>query len=83
MPTVIQTPHQTVNVRVNNNNGLLTSQGGTITVTSSAITADGITRLDQLDDVVEVAPSQGDSLLYNAADDKYVVGPINIDGGFF
>lgn len=36
-------------------------------------------RLDNLQDVVEGSPANGDILTYNSADDKYYVIPINID----
>jgi hypothetical protein len=49
-----------------------------------------VSRLDQLDDVIEGTPGDGDVLVYRAADDKYVVQPIDassllidIDGGSF
>ena len=50
-----------------------------------------VSRLDQLDDVIEGTPGDGDVLVYRASDDKYVVQPIDassfqfsdIDGGSF
>lgn len=36
-------------------------------------------RLDTLNDFVEGAPSDGDMITYQAATDKYIVGPLQID----
>ena len=43
----------------------------------------GATRLDQLVDVVESSPANGMTLVYNSANDKYVVQTMNLDGGDF
>ena len=43
----------------------------------------GATRLDQLVDVVESSPANGMTLVYNSANDKYVVQTMNLDGGEF
>jgi len=43
----------------------------------------GVTRLDQLVDVVESSPATGMTLVYNSENDKYVVQTLNMDGGEF
>lgn len=46
----------------------------------------GVSRLDELEDVVEEDPQDGDTLIYDADTDKYVVQPIKVsevDGGTF
>lgn len=60
-----------------------------ITLTTSVVNR--ATRFDQLDDVVEGTPNDGDFVVYRAYDDKYVlksVGEIelpavDVDGGTF
>lgn len=60
-----------------------------ITLTTSAVSR--VTRFDQLADVVEGTPNDGDFVVYRAYDDKYVlkaVGEIelpavDVDGGTF
>ena len=43
-----------------------------------------ITRLDQLRDVIEPENAvEGSALVYHPETDKYVVQPINLDGGTF
>ena len=80
---------KTLNVRVNKDTGALnpTSSG----VTLGSFTA-GVNRLDQLVDVVESTPINGDTLVYNAAQDKYYVQTLtgltsnnitDLDGGSF
>jgi hypothetical protein len=76
-----------VTVRVTNTNGILQTSGQPITVETSGLSSGsgggGATRFDSLDDVVEGTPTDGEAPIYNSATDKYVVGPINIDGGEF
>jgi len=54
-----------------------------VNVTMRAGGTPGVTRLDQLVDVVESAPANGMTLVYNSENDKYVVQTINLDGGEF
>ena len=76
-----------VTVKVTNSNGILQSFGSPITVSTSAVSAgeasNGSNRFDGLDDVVEIAPQEGNVPVYDADTDKYVVGPVNLDGGEF
>lgn len=61
--------------------------GGGLSATSSAITFGGvgtsINRIDNLSDVVEGNPSDGDVLTYSSSDDKYYVKTLDLDGGTF
>lgn len=60
--------------------GSLQSSGGITLKQQEA----GLTRLDQLKDVVEpVDATDGSVLVYQADTDKYVVQQINFDGGTF
>ncbi len=43
----------------------------------------GASRLDQLGDVVEIAPHQGDTLVYDQSSDTYRVETPSMDGGTF
>ena len=52
-----------------------------VTMRAGGVT--GATRLDQLVDVVESAPANGMTLVYNSENDKYVVQTMNLDGGEF
>lgn len=54
-----------------------------ISLTLKAGGLPGITRLDQLADVVESSPADGMTLVYQSSTDKYVVQTMNIDGGEF
>ena len=80
---------RTLNVKVN-------SETGSLNPTTSGITLGnftaGVNRLDQLVDVVESTPLNGDTLVYNAAQDKYYVQTLSgltsnnisdLDGGSF
>lgn len=84
---LLTTTTTTANVVVKSVNGTLQSTGRVNPVTLvSAGTS--VSRFDQLSDVVEGTPNNGDVVTYNAATDKYEVRPIanvemTMDGGTF
>lgn len=88
--TTVTVNRRTAAVTVKASGGILspsTSSGVTLNNLGAAIGA-ATQRLDQLLDVVEGTPSDGDVLVYRASDDKYVVQQVNIsnstlDGGSF
>ena len=43
----------------------------------------GVTRLDDLLDVVEASPANNSTLVYSSANDTYVVKMLDLDGGTF
>jgi hypothetical protein len=71
--------------------GVPDSPVSTVTVKNQIITVSGSPkRLDELQDVVEVNPQAGDTLVYNSDTDKYEVQRLNLtdvdgplDGGSF
>jgi len=84
---LLTTSTVTANVVVKSVNGTLQTSGkiNPVTLTSSG---QSISRFDQLADVVEGTPSNGDVVTYNAATDKYEVRSIanveiTMDGGTF
>lgn len=84
---LLTTTTTTANVIVKSVNGSLQSTGkvNPITLVSSGTS---VSRFDQLADVVEGSPSNGDIVTYNAATDKYEVRSIanveiTVDGGTF
>ena len=82
-------PRQKVTVKVKNTGGMLSSVPGGQTSTSvkstQLVSADGggPKRLDTLSDVQETSPETGDTLVYDATSDRYVVKTMNVDGGTF
>ncbi len=84
---LLTTTTTTANVVVKSVNGTLQSTGRVNPVTLvSAGTS--VNRFDQLADVIEGTPSNGDVVTYNAALDKYEVKAISnveitVDGGTF
>jgi hypothetical protein len=84
---LLTTTTTTANVVVKSVNGTLQSTGRVNPVTLvSAGTS--VSRFDQLADVIEGTPSNGDVVTYNAALDKYEVKAISnveitVDGGTF
>lgn len=85
---LLTTAITTANVVVKSVNGSLQSSGRVNPVTISAHNQGVPQRFDQLLDVVEGTPSDGDVVTYNAATDKYEVRPIGnveitMDGGTF
>jgi hypothetical protein len=60
---------------------LLTTKS--ITVRNNTDLSNAPRRLDQLEDVVEVSPPNGSTLVYDSNTDFYIVKPINIDAGEF
>lgn len=84
---LLTTTTTTANVVVKSVSGSLQSTGkiNPVTIVSAGAS---INRFDQLLDVVEGSPSNGDIVTYNAATDKYEVKPIanvsiTVDGGTF
>lgn len=84
---LLTTTTTTANVVVKSVNGTLQTTGKVNPVTLvSAGTS--VSRFDQLADVIEGTPSNGDVVTYNAALDKYEVKAISnveitVDGGTF
>lgn len=78
----------TIKAKVNQLNGVLTTQPASFTLGKVLTSA---TRIDELLDVIEAAPQSGDTLVYNSTNDKYEVKPISVtsnniidvDGGTF
>ena len=65
-----------------------TNKVNPVSLIASAGAGGGATRFDQLLDVTEGAPSNGDIVVYNASNDKYEVKSlgntsITLDGGSF
>lgn len=84
---LLTTTTTTANVVVKSVNGTLQSTGRVNPVTLVSAGA-SVSRFDQLSDVVEGTPNNGDVVTYNAATDKYEVRPIanvemTMDGGTF
>lgn len=84
---LLTTTTTTANVVVKSVNGTLQTTGrvNPVTLVSSGTS---VNRFDQLADVVEGTPSNGDVVTYNAATDKYEVRSIanveiTMDGGTF
>lgn len=83
MPTVTVT-RRSANISVRAVNGILApASTGTITLNNQGAVAGAGTRLDGLTDVVESAPANNSTLVYNSEDDKYYVQQLNLDGGSF
>ena len=85
---LLTTARTTANVVVRSVNGTLQSSGRINPVTISATSSGVPQRFDQLLDVVEGTPNNGDVVTYNAATDKYEVRSIanveiTMDGGTF
>lgn len=88
--TSVTINRRTAAIKVVASGGILTpstSTGVTLNNLGAAIGA-ATQRLDQLLDVEEGTPSNGDVLVYRASDDKYVVQSLDIsnqslDGGTF
>lgn len=84
---LLTTTTTTANVVVKSVSGSLQTTGKVNPVTLVSAGA-SVSRFDQLSDVVEGTPSNGDIVTYNAATDKYEVKPIanvemTMDGGTF
>ena len=80
----------TIGVKINGNTGSIQSTTPVTIQTQLAAGGTSVNRLDQLTDVTEIAPETGDTLVYNAATDKYVVSRLSLenvagdlDGGTF
>lgn len=75
----------TIGVKINNTGGIQTTTPVTIQTNLSPGN-----RLDTLTDVVEQSPQNGDTLVYDAGTDRYIVTRLNLqnvvgdlDGGTF
>lgn len=84
---LLTTTTTTANVVVKSVSGSLQTTGKINPVTLVSAGA-SVSRFDQLTDVVEGSPSNGDIVTYNATTDKYEVRPIanveiTMDGGTF
>lgn len=83
MPT-ITVNRRSANISVRAVNGVLSPAAtGTVTLNNQGAIAGAATRLDGLSDVVESAPANNYTLVYNSQDDKYYVQELNLDGGSF
>lgn len=83
-----QTFSPSVTVKSVNGGLQQTNKVNPISVVTGAGGGGGTGRFDELLDVTEGTPSNGDIVVYNAADDKYVVQSlsntsITLDGGTF
>jgi hypothetical protein len=54
-----------------------------VTVTNASGVSSAYARLDALVDVVEDAPTNGSTLVYDVTTDKYIVKQLDLDGGTF
>jgi hypothetical protein len=90
MSTVIKVKTQNIaRVNINASSGSITS-ANPITIKNLPATSSGVTRLDQLFDVVATNETDKATLVYDAVTDKYVVQPLefgditgDLDGGTF
>lgn len=90
MSAVIKVKTQNVaRVSINATSGSMTSTNP-ITIKNLPTTSSGVTRLDQLFDVVATNETDKATLVYDAVTDKYVVQPLefgditgDLDGGTF
>ena len=69
----------TIAVKLNGNTGSIQSTTPVTIQTQLAAGGSAVNRLDQLSDVTEISPSTGDTLVYNATTDKYVVSSLSFD----
>lgn len=89
MTAVVTVNRRSATVKVVASGGIITpSTVSGVTLNNQGAVVTGAKRLDQLLDVEEGTPSDGDVLVYRASDDKYVLQQINIsnsslDGGSF
>ena len=83
--TTIVVNRRAANIVVKAVSGVLTpaSTSGVTLTNQGAAAGVNVARIDNLLDVVEGSPSDKDTLVYNAADDKYYVQAISLDGGNF
>lgn len=90
MTAVIKVKTQNIaRVSVNATSGTMTSTNP-ITIKNISASSSGVTRLDQLFDVVATNETDKATLVYDAITDKYVVQPLefgditgDLDGGTF
>lgn len=90
MSTVVKVKTQNIaRVSVNASSGSMTSTNP-ITIKNISASSSGVTRLDQLFDVVATNETDKATLVYDAVTDKYVVQPLefsditgDLDGGTF
>lgn len=87
---LLTTATVTANVVVKSVNGSLQSTGkvNPVTLVNIGGSGAGLARFDQLADVTEGTPANGDIVVYNASNDKYEVKSlsntsITLDGGDF
>lgn len=85
---LLTTSSAAANVIVKVINGTIQSTNKVNPVTLTTTSGGGSGRFDQLDDVVEGTPANGDVVVYNASTDKYEVKSlgntsITLDGGTF
>jgi len=85
---LLTTTNITANVVVKSVNGSLQSTGKVNPVTLVNVGGATSVRFDQLLDVTEGTPANGDVVIYNASNDKYEVKTlsntsISLDGGTF
>jgi hypothetical protein len=69
----------TIGVKLNSNTGSIQSTTPVTIQTQLSASGAPVNRLDQLIDVTENAPETGDTLVYNATTDKYVVSRLSLD----
>ena len=90
MSTIVKVKTQNIaRVSVNATSGSMTSTNP-ITIKNISASSSGVTRLDQLFDVVATNETDKATLVYDAVTDKYVVQPLefgditgDLDGGTF
>ena len=90
MVNVVVGRKRTVQISANATAGIIDTSTPVVLKNNPYVGAGGVSRLDRLNDVVANAEVNGATLVYNAADDTYVVKKLDlsdvtgsIDGGIF
>ena len=82
--TAVTIIRRSANITVKSINGVLApADANRVTLSNQGAIVGSGTRLDSMQDVVEGAPQDGYTLIYNSSDDKYYVQALSLDGGNF
>ena len=82
--TSVTVVRRSANITVRAVNGVLSPAAtGTVTLNNQGAISGAGVRLDSMLDVVESAPANNYTLVYNSQDDKYYVQELDLDGGTF
>jgi hypothetical protein len=86
MVNVIVAKTRAVKVSANSTGGIIDTTTPVTVRNSLGVSSNanaGVTRLDKLTDVVANNETDNATLVYRAADDKYIVKQLDLDGGTF